>query len=194
MITDSLPADPEEKNQYLRSDALLAIELPPAAPLVDLSRQLEVAMKAEDRKEIQRLCNAISAGVSQSFGVKAAKVKVLGARPLEENGDMVDETFGDYDFETAVIRLWMRTAVLEKVTSFGTFLSTLCHEICHHLDLVYFNLPDTFHTRGFYTRAGQLYHHVRGTPARPLVWDRRRDGTYSINWPKTMQSGNRRRF
>jgi hypothetical protein len=42
--------------------------------------------------------------------------------------------FGDYDPETSVIRVWMRTAVRKEVTSFGTFLSTLCHEFCHHLD------------------------------------------------------------
>jgi hypothetical protein len=26
----------------------------------------------------------------------------------------------------------MRTAVRQEVTSYGTFLSTLCHEFCHH--------------------------------------------------------------
>jgi hypothetical protein len=31
--------------------------------------------------------------------------------------------------ETMLIRLWMRTTVRKQVTSFGTFLSTLCHEI-----------------------------------------------------------------
>ncbi len=28
----------------------------------------------------------------------------------------------------------MRTAVRKHITSPGTFLSTLCHEFCHHLD------------------------------------------------------------
>lgn len=36
--------------------------------------------------------------------------------------------------DTMLIRVWMRTAVRKDVTSFGTFLSTLCHEFCHHLD------------------------------------------------------------
>ena len=44
------------------------------------------------------------------------------------------ELFGDYNPETMLIRVWMRTAVRKEITSFGTFLSTLCHEFCHHLD------------------------------------------------------------
>ena len=41
--------------------------------------------------------------------------------------------------------------------------------------------------RGFYERAGELYHHVRGTPVRLLCWEKQKDGTYKINWPLTMR-------
>jgi hypothetical protein len=54
----------------------------------------------------------------------------------------------------------------EEVTSFGTFLSTLCHEFCHHLDFQKFRFEESWHTRGFYERAGVLYHYARGTPSR----------------------------
>jgi len=59
------------------------------------------------------------------------------------------ELFGDYNPETMLIRVWMRTAVRKQVTSFGTFLSTLCHELCHHLDYQRFGFRDSWHTRGF---------------------------------------------
>jgi len=36
-----------------------------------------------------------------------------------------------------------RTAVHKEVTSFGTFLSTLCHEFCHHLDFKKFGFTDS---------------------------------------------------
>jgi hypothetical protein len=72
--------------------------------------------------------------------------------------------------DTVLIRVWMRTAVRKEVTSFGTFLSTLCHEFCHHLDLQLFKFPDSWHTRGFYERAGTLYHHARRTPRKRLFW------------------------
>lgn len=194
MLTDIPPRELGERDEYARSEAMVSIDLPPAAPLRKLASELEAAMKSENRKEIQRACNAIAARVSEHFGVAPPAVRILGARPLEENGDVVDETFGDYDIPTGKIRLWMRTAVLEQVTTFGTLLSTLAHEICHHLDIVYFDFPNTFHTRGFYERSGLLYHHIRGTPVRKLVWDRLRSGSYRINWPQTMRGGKARTF
>ena len=30
--------------------------------------------------------------------------------------------------------MWMKTAARKEITSFGAFLSTLCHKFCHHLD------------------------------------------------------------
>jgi len=50
-------------------------------------------------------------------------------------------------------RIWMQAAVRKEITSFGTFLSTLCHEFCHHLDFHKFRFPDSWHTRGFYERS-----------------------------------------
>lgn len=189
MITDKLPRKNTDKDEYARSDSVLTMDLPPADSLRQMASRLEAAMKVEDKKVIQVICNDIAVAVCSHYDVVPPTVRVLGVRPLEEQGDWVDETFGDYTFETQRIRLWMRTAVLEKMTSFGTLLSTLCHEICHHLDVVHYGFENTFHTRGFYERSGQLYHHVRGTPIRALVWDRQKDGTLRINWPKTMRGG-----
>ena len=50
----------------------------------------------------------------------------------------------------------MRTAKKEKVVRFRTFLRTLLHEVCHHLDYELFALPETFHTDGFYKRESSL--------------------------------------
>jgi hypothetical protein len=187
MQTERPPRKPELKEEFERSEQLRELKLPPAAALRQLAAELEIDLKREDRGQIEKICNRIAATVAASYGVAAPPVKVLGARPLKQDGDWVDETFGDYSFDSARIRLWMRTAVLEKVTSYGTFLSTLCHEICHHLDVVHFDLPHTYHTLGFYERAGMLYHHVRGTPMRKLVWDKQNNGCYRINWPATMR-------
>jgi hypothetical protein len=62
----------------------------------------------------------------------------------------------------------MRTALRKEVTSFGTFLSTLCHEFCHYLDFQKFGFPYSWHNRGFYERAAVLYHHARATPLKKL--------------------------
>jgi len=72
---------------------------------------------------------------------------VLAARPLKVRESWTTELFGDYHPATMLIRVWMRTAVRKEVTSFGTFLSTLCHEFCHQLDFQKFGFADSWHTR-----------------------------------------------
>ncbi len=77
----------------------------------------------------------------------------------------------------------------QGVTSFGTFLSTLCHEFCHHLDFKKFGFVDSWHTRGFYERAGVLYHYSWGTPLKRLFWVPVAGGRWRINWQSTNRSG-----
>jgi hypothetical protein len=88
-----------------------------------------------------------------------------------------------------LIRVWMRTAIRKEVTSFGTFLSTLCHEFCHHLDFQKFGFQDSWHTRGFYERAAVLYHHARATPQKKLFWVAMAGGRWRIDWQRTNRSG-----
>jgi predicted metalloprotease with PDZ domain len=88
-----------------------------------------------------------------------------------------------------LIRVWMRTAVRKEVTSFRTFLSTLCHEFCHHLDYQKFGFADSWHTRGFYERAGALYRFARGTTPKKLFWNAVAGGRWYINWPMTNRGG-----
>jgi hypothetical protein len=187
MITDKVPRKAAHKKEYLQSDELRILQLPPAEPLRAHARALEEALSKDSRTDVKLASNAIAATLAKAFDVKVPAVRILGARPLEVTETSADELFGDYDLETALIRLWMRTALKKKPTSYGTFLSTLCHEFCHHLDVVKLGLPNTFHTRGFYERAGLLYHHVRNTPVRQLVWTEQSDGTFRINWPETMR-------
>src|SRR5207237_508750 len=113
MITDRLPRKAEYKDEYARSEAMVDMDLPPADSLRQLSRDLEQAMKNEDRKLIEKICKAIAVEISVFFCVAPPTVRVLGVRPRQESGDSIEETFADYTFETATIRLWMRTAVLE---------------------------------------------------------------------------------
>jgi hypothetical protein len=79
---------------------------------------------------------------------------VLAARPLRVRESWATELFGDYQPRTMLIQVWMRTAVRKDVTSFGTFLSTLCHEFCHHLDFQLFRFADSWNTRGFLRTGG----------------------------------------
>jgi len=56
--------------------------------------------------------------------------------------------------------VWMRTARKEQVVKFRTFLRTLLHEVCHHLDYTYLRLPDSFHTQGFFQRESSLFYQL----------------------------------
>ena len=56
----------------------------------------------------------------------------------------------------AHIPVWMRTAARKDVVAFKTFLRTLIHELCHHLDYELHELSETFHTEGFYKRESAL--------------------------------------
>src|SRR6202048_1204929 len=85
-----------------------------------------------------------------SIRSRVAASACLRARPLRVRESWSTELFGDYHPETMLIRVWMRTAVRKDVTSFGTFLSTLSHEFCHHLDFQLFRFPRLLLARGFY--------------------------------------------
>jgi hypothetical protein len=56
----------------------------------------------------------------------------------------------------------MRTAKKEQVVKFRTFLRTLLHEVCHHLDYELYKLAETFHTEGFYARESALMRSLLG--------------------------------
>ena len=133
--------------------------------------------------DVRRTCAEFLDATSEFYKVPACGFRVLAARPLRVRERWATELFGDYTPETMLIRIWMRTAVRNEVTSFGTFLSTLCHEFCHHLDFQKFGFVDSWHTRGFYERAGVLYHYARGTPFKKLFWVPVAGGRWRIDWP-----------
>jgi len=191
VITDTIPRKASDKEEYWRSDALGGVQLPPAEPLRTLASGLKVALASEDKKEVQASCKALLKELSAFYGVKAPTIKILSVRPVTVAEDWIDELFGEYHPDKALIRLWMRTAVQKKATSYGVLLSTFCHEFFHHLDMVSLDFPNTFHTRGFYQRVGLLYHHLQNTPVRSIVWRKNSDGTYQVDWAKTMATGNR---
>ena len=60
----------------------------------------------------------------------------------------------------------MRTAHRRQVVAFRTFLRTLLHEVCHHLDYDLLRLPDSFHTEGFYKRESSLLKQILGEGTR----------------------------
>jgi hypothetical protein len=184
MFTD---APPRKKNaaSFLDSDQRNLIRLPPDGRLVTIAASIEAGLREGTAREVQRACTEFLQVASAFYGVPECSVRVLAARPLRVREYATTELFGDYHPGTQVIRVWQRTAVRKEITSFGTFLSTLCHEFCHHLDFQQFGFRDSWHTRGFYERTALLYHHARGTLAKKLVWIPVRGGRWRIDWQRT---------
>jgi len=186
MVTDRPPASGKSLTQFRQSEELTSIELPSSPKLADLAHVIESVMKEGSRDEVRVACAEFLNAAAAFYDVKAPEVHALAARPLRvREGGWQIELFGDYSLRDAQIRIWTRTAVRRQVTSFGTFLSTLCHEFCHHLDCQKFGFVRSPHTRGFYERAGLLYHHARGTPVKKLFWRQLPGGRWQIDWART---------
>jgi len=183
MLTDAPPR--KNRAEFLESDRVKSLDVPQNGTLLETAKRLDSAMKSDRIADVRSACAEFLATASGFYRVPICGVRVLAARPLRVRERGTFELFGDYDPETSVIRVWMRTAVRKEVTSFGTLVSTLCHEFCHHLDFQKFGFPDSWHTRGFYERAAALYHHARGTPPKRLFWVPVRGGRWRIDWQRT---------
>src|SRR5262249_22250097 len=183
MLTDAPPR--KTGTGFPKSDRIRSLDLPTNSHLPDIAKRIESAMKADKIPDVRNAGAEFLAPASEFYKVPKCGIRVLAARPLRVRENWSTELFGDYNPETMLIRVWMRTAVRKEVTSFGTFLSTLCHEFCHHLDFQQFGFSDSWHTRGFYERAAALYHHARDTAPKKLFWVPMKGGRWRIDWVRT---------
>ena len=163
---DQLSAD--SKKTYRKSDAIRRVELRDAAALLALPAAIRASLEAANRAAIERACQALIDAVNAQLGAPPVIVRVLERRPANSEGELhglyePDEVTGG----TARITVWMRTAAREQVVKFRTFLRTLAHELCHHLDYEHYGLAETFHTEGFYARESALVRDVLGEPPAP---------------------------
>ena len=187
MVTDRPPRGAKAQREFEASDALTRLApLPNARDLQARAALLEKALALGDARGVKAEGESMLDLLARTYGIERPRLQVLGSRPRSvwEGGSY--ELFGDYDFEKKRIRVWMRTAVLGKLTSYRGLLHTLLHEFCHHLDREKLGFPDTPHTRGFHARVDDLYHLALATPPenrRPLVWIRM-GRAWRIDWSK----------
>jgi hypothetical protein len=79
---------------------------------------------------------------SEFYKVPACGVRVLAARPLRIPRELVERTFRRLHSGNDADPRVDEDSVRKEVTSFGTFLSSLCHEFCHHLEQLVNPAPD----------------------------------------------------
>ena len=155
------------KRIYRRSDEIRRVELPDAAALMPLARAIEPALAAESRAGVEAACQALVDAINAQLATPRVQVRVLERRPANSYGELhglydPDEVTGG----VARISLWMRTAQRVQVVKLRTFLRTLVHEVCHHLDYEHYKLAETFHTEGFYARESAMVRELLGEPVK----------------------------
>jgi hypothetical protein len=184
MLTDRPPRKAALLKEFANSDGSTELDLPAHDRLRGVAASLDAALQSGRRAAIQQVCGDFLTLASDFYKVTPPEIRILAARPLRVRENASIELFGDYTLQTMVIRVWTRTAVRRQITTFGTFLSTLCHEFCHHLDRQRFGFRQSPHTRGFYERTALLYHHARGTPVKPLSWMHVPGNRWRIDWQR----------
>lgn len=154
---------PRSQAIYRQSDRVGEIRLPRPEPLQHVVGVLREALLSEDRPLVEGTADRLCRGIAERLRVPPVAVAVLPVRPRAEWGEL----HGLYTSEagrTPRIQLWMRTARHRRVVAFRTFLRTLLHEVCHHLDYRYLKLADSFHTEGFFKRESSLFRQLVPEP------------------------------
>lgn len=150
----------QRQSIYRQSDAITVVGLPAAQTLQVPAQALVEALRSENRTRIQQLSQQISDGIVEQLGLPPLRIQVLAVRPSDDWGELHGLYLPEEGGKSAKIQLWMRTAKHKRVVAFKSFLRTLLHEICHHLDYEFYKFPETFHTEGFYNRESSLLHQL----------------------------------
>ena len=152
-----------QKAVYRRSDAIHAVPLPDHVALRPVVDELRDGLARDDRRAVAAAATRLANGIATTLRAPPITVQVLEVRPKNPR----EELQGLYtlsDEGRARIRVWMRTAERGRVVAFRTFLRTLLHEMCHHLDFTKLGLDPSFHTEGFYQRESSLFHQLVPDP------------------------------
>jgi len=149
-----------QKQVYRKSDEIHAIPLPNASDLHSLILDLAWALDHDNRAMAERACQKLAAGIVAGLTAPPVRITLLAARPRASWGELQGLYVPSRGRASAVITVWMRTAQRRQVVAFRSFLRTLLHEICHHLDYELFDLTESYHTEGFYKRESSLFHQL----------------------------------
>ena len=147
---------PSRQCIYRQSDAIEVLTLPEGIESGSIVARVRDGLVRDDRKAVERACQELVDALARGYGVPKIRVRVLAQRPADDGGELHGLYEPEEGRNAARISVWMRTAARKQVVAFRTFLRTLVHEVCHHLDYEYFRLEETFHTEGFYKRESTL--------------------------------------
>lgn len=154
----------EERREYQRSEQLAKIDLAPNPVFGRIVDAVDRSLGADDRDATERAAQALVDRVSRGLSIPTATIRVQGRRPPDGEGELHGLYKPAEGPERDQITVWMRTAKRGDVVATKTFLRTLLHEVVHHIDMRLLDLPNSYHSKGFYQRESSLFRVIaRGT-------------------------------
>jgi hypothetical protein len=102
MLTDA-PHRKTNRAQFLESDRIKTLNLPPKGDLQEIAQRLESAMKSDNIRDVRSTCTEFLASASNFYEVPKCGVRVLAARPLRTREHGTFELFGDYSPDSMLI-------------------------------------------------------------------------------------------
>lgn len=156
----------KDKRIYVRSDEIRTVKVPDVVALSPLVEELRTTLEAGRKIKATRAANALVLALCKQLGAPKVRVRIHETRPSWDGGEL----HGLYTFaleagEVPEIEVWMRTVAKGQIVKFRTFMRTLLHEVCHHLDATIFEMPESFHTHGFFARESNLTKQLLGERA-----------------------------
>jgi hypothetical protein len=140
------------------SDRVPRLPLQAGPALRGLVGALPGALATGRASDVQLIAERLAVDICRALGVPPVRVRIEMRRPPLRGGELQ----GLYQPANGPgcdrITVWMLTAKRGNVVAFKTFLRTLLHELCHHLDYYLLRLRDSLHTQGFYQRESSLFH------------------------------------
>ena len=149
---------------YDRSNATSSILLTASPRLRHAVALLAPTLQSGSRIQVEKVSQAIADEITGGLGVPRVKISVGTTRPSNARGEL-HGLYTPSRGGPGSIKVWMITAKRGQVVAFKTFLRTVLHEICHHLDYAHLKLADSFHTDGFYQRESSLFYAIGGVAA-----------------------------
>ncbi len=142
-----------------KSNRIGAIRLAVSPTLQAAVSMLPPALATASPAQVEPVVQTIADEICRSLGVARVRISVELVRPHNHFGE-IHGLYTANQRRGATIRLWMLTAKRKQVAAFKTFLRTLLHELCHHLDYTLLRLGGSVHCEGFYKRESSLFHQV----------------------------------
>jgi hypothetical protein len=138
---------------YERSNVIPQLDYLPSVQAVGLAREL-LEIHPELRGPLSLHLLDLLAAELRVPPVKL-KFKNEPQKHRRKNGRLIYKEYAYYEPD-GTITIFNITAVRRQYLAPKSYLDTLIHEFLHHLDYELLKLQHTYHTRGFYSRLGDL--------------------------------------